>query len=264
MKNTIVPNNKNLLGTSKTKSVNSKKKSKSSLDQNCNDGKNINDVQTNDELKDTVIQIHKTIHYFQILIQKTVLAIQGYKTTNIIGGNDLSSATNTLEMLYTELSNNLILLETSSNYKTVQINLDTIRSDIGNVFKQYGTEHLCDLINIIFGDSFLSNVEWDNNKYLLLDKYFHPVNFKIIPWSTDSQPQLNCKRIDNKINNENDTLCSIEKNKIVEESTIVEKSVNLDCFDLSRTSKLFYMKVYGIKIAIQNYEKKILLLYLVL
>ena len=255
MKNTILPNNTDTNSDTILKSSKSRRPLKSAKVQK-ND-KKVGNSSSISSISSNVIfnQLHDTIHYFQNLIQKTILAIQGYKKANIIGANDLSSATNNLEMLYTELSNNLILLETISNYKTVQLNLDTIRSDIGNIFKQYGTEHICDLINIIFGDNFLSNVQWEHDKYLLIDKYFHPVNFKIVPWTSDSQPMVDTATMDSDCG-ETDKSSSIEKNKIVEESAIVEKSVNLDCFDLSRTSKLFHTKVYGIKIAIHNYEKK--------
>ena len=144
MKNTILPNNTDTNGDTILKSSKSRRPLKSAKvkknDKTVSNSNNVSNVIFN--------QLHDTIHYFQNLIQKTILAIQGYKKANIIGANDLSSATNNLEMLYTELSNNLILLETISNYKTVQLNLDTIRSDIGNIFKQYGTEHICDLINI--------------------------------------------------------------------------------------------------------------------
>ena len=242
MKNTIIPNNTDINGDTNTKSSNSKKILKTSNVKTVDKVKYKNTNNVKGIPKEMFIQLHDTIRYFQNLIQKTILAIQGYKNKTIVGTNDLSSATNTLEMLYTELSNNLILLETISNYKTVETNLHTIRVDIGNIFKQYGTENICDLINIIFGDSFLSNVQWDKNKYLLIDKYFHPTNFKIIPWTSDSQPISDNTIIHNNCG-ENDKQSLIEKNKIVEELTIVEKSINLDCFDLSRTSKLFYSKV---------------------
>ena len=50
---------------------------------------------------------------------------------------------------------------------------------------------------------------------------------------------------------------SIKSNlKIIEDFIIVEKSNNLDCFDLSRTSKTFQSKVYGIKIAFHNEKEK--------
>ncbi len=37
---------------------------------------------------------------------------------------------------------------------------------------------------------------------------------------------------------------------------IVESAENFECFDLARTSRKFNTKVYGIKVAIKNYEEK--------
>ena len=80
----------------------------------------------------------------------------------------------------------------------------------------------------------------DRLKYNLLEKYFHPINFKIIDWKKDRQ-----------FHHKN-----IEKNKIIEDFSIVENADNLECFDLSRTSKTFQTKVYGVKIAIHNKVEK--------
>ena len=96
------------------------------------------------------------------------------------------------------------------------------------------------MLNVCYGDEYINNIVWDNNKYKLLETYFHPINFKIIPWRKERQ-----------FNHKN-----IEKNKIVEDLSIVENADNLDCFDLSRSSKIFQTKVYGIKIAFHNKSEK--------
>jgi ATP-dependent Lon protease len=198
-------------------------------------------------------QLYDMIYYFQNLIQKTILSIQSYKKSNIIGTNDLNSANDTLETLYTELSNNLLLLKSKPNLDNIKTKLDTIRTDLGNVFKQYGTDNICDLLNIIFGDEFLGSVKWDNEKFILIESYFHPVSFKIISWES-SNPRIKSSTVT--IQNNTENIQTIEKNKIVDDSLIVEKSENLDCFDLSRSSKIFPTKVFGIKIAIHNYKDK--------
>jgi len=60
-------------------------------------------------------QLEETIEYFNLLIQKTLLSIQKYKQLDIIGANELNTATQNLEHLYVELSNNLILLKNKQN-----------------------------------------------------------------------------------------------------------------------------------------------------
>lgn len=182
-----------------------------------------------------------TIQYFQELIQKTIISVQKYKQLDILGANELNIATQSLEKLYIELSNNVILLKQKSNINKVKSNLEQIRNDLSNIFKHYGTENIQDLLNICYGDDYIKHTQWNKDKYYLLEKYFHPINFKIMPWKNEK------KHTDSKI---------IEKNKMVEDFIIVEQSDNLECFDLSRTTKIFQTKVYGIKIAFHNYIQK--------
>ena len=153
-------------------------------------------------------KLDNAIEYFHQIIQKTIISIQKYQ----------------------------VLLKQKNNIEKVTINLDNIRNELINIFRLYGTENIHDLLNICYGDEYVSNIEWDNNKYNLLEKYFHPINFKIIPWKSERQF----------------THKNIEKNKIIEDFSIVENADNLECFDLSRSSKTFQTKVYGIKIAIHN------------
>lgn len=198
-------------------------------------------------LKNTLKVAENTIHYFHGLIQKSLLAIQKYKQLDILGANELNIAINQLESLFAELSNNILLLKNKSNLNTVSANLENIRNDMNNIFKLYGTENIHDLLNIAFGDYYLKSINWDNNnKYNLIEKYFHPINFKIIPWKTDKPPSAAGGAVQ----------FDIEKTKQVDDYTIVEKSNNLDCFDLSRTSTNFPTRVYGIKIAIHNDKER--------
>uniref|UniRef100_A0A6C0CJN2 Lon proteolytic domain-containing protein n=1 Tax=viral metagenome TaxID=1070528 RepID=A0A6C0CJN2_9ZZZZ len=185
--------------------------------------------------------LQESIDYFNNLIQKTLLSVQKYKLLDIIGANELNTATQQLEHIYMMLSNNSILLKNKQNINKVKSNLDTIRNDINNIFNNYGTENMRDLLNIVYGDEYITAMDWDCNKYNLIETYVHPINFKVIPWKNDR------KNYSDKI---------LEKNKIIEDFIIVEKSNNLDCFDLSRTSNTFQSKVYGIKIAFHNEKEK--------
>lgn len=208
---------------------------------------------------DTLHQLRDTIHYFQSLIQKTILSLQRYKQLDIIGANELNLATKTLETLYIETTNNLLLLKTKTNSSKVGSNIDIIRNDISSIFKQIGTTNIHDLLNVVYGDGYLNTVCWNTDKYKLIEQYFHPISFKLINWVSDkplNKTEMYDENVVLAINNPTHDITTIEKNKIVEDSTIVEKSLNLDCFDLSRTSKNFQTKVYGLKIAIHNSQEK--------
>ena len=192
-------------------------------------------VEPNLSPKDTQRLLNTQIQYFHELIQKTLISIQKYKQLDIIGANELNQGTQQLESLYRELSNNKLLLKSKTNISKIKANIEVIRNDLHQIFKLYGTENVHDLLNVVLGDSYLSGINWDKDKYSLIEKHFHPINFKTMVWKSDRK-------------NTSDNV--IEKNKIVEDFTIVEKSNNLDCFDLCRTNDTFQAKVYGIKIAI--------------
>ena len=188
--------------------------------------------------------LHAQLHYFHGLIQKTLLSVQKYKQLDIIGANELNQATHHLEKKYTEVSNCIMLLKNKTNYPKIRTQLETIRNEINNLFKLYGTENIHDLLNVAFGDDYLSTVHWDADKYRILENHFHPIHFKIIPWKTERPVSSSSNTI------------SIEKNKIVDDAMIVEKSIHLDCFDLCRTNDTFQTKVYGIKVAFHNEKEK--------
>ena len=182
--------------------------------------------------------------YLHGLIQKTLLSVQKYKQLDIIGANELNQATYNLEKKYTEISNCRMLLKNKTNFPKIKSTMETIRNDINNIFKLYGTENIHDLLNVAFGDDYLSTVHWDTDKYNILENHFHPIHFKIIPWKAERPVTSSSNTI------------SIEKNKIVDDTMIVDKSINLDCFDLCRTNDTFQTKVYGIKVAFHNEKEK--------
>ena len=189
----------------------------------------------------------------QKIIGDTVVAIQKFKLMDIYGANELNICVSTLEKLFNDtikvyeiFSNNL-----SSN-KEIESLINNIRTDLLIVIKNFGTENLDDLIYLILGTSNLNNIlndELVKDKYILLKKFAHPISFKSVAWKQD-------------IENQNKKY--LVRNRIIEDTMIVENSENLDCFDLARTSKSFQTKVYGIKISLHDYsEKKTYIIYAV-
>ena len=95
---------------------------------------------------------------------------------------------------------------------------------------------------ICFGNTNkLSNSDFETLKLDLLKKYFHPTGYKIIN-KKDEKNEKNKKNID--------------------DSKFDETVKNLDCFDVVSNFKQFHMKVYGIKVYINNVNmNKSLLVY---
>ena len=213
--------------------------------------------------------ILRNINYYQGVIQSILISIQNYKYHQIIGANDVNVAMNSMESLFVELSNNTIILNEKQNinYDKIKNNIANIKKDLFNNIKLYGTKNFIDFVNICVQDKYITQlcssassetnceVPFDGSssdlyqlqgKISLMLKYFHPINFKLLTWKKDY------KKGNSKLSNKK----VLEKNKIVEDFQIIEYSNQFDCFDLSRNSKNFITKVYGIKIALHLQDKK--------
>jgi endopeptidase La len=209
---------------------------------------NISPIEKEKNNETLYIMFEEKINSIQEIIKRTLLSSQRYKTMNIIGANDLNVCGQALENTFASLQTMLYVIkkrEKIDENEYIQ-KLQDIINDISSVFKIYGTETINDLIQICFGSDFVNKNFTNNkfsNKYNIMNKYVHPIGYKIMPWKVDPYVEENKESV-------------LKKNKIIENFMIVESSDNLDCFDLSRTSKIFQMKVYGIKFSIQNKEQR--------
>ena len=201
------------------------------------------------------------------MIQRTILAQHQYKLVDILSANDINISIQYLEKIYRNLDGIEAGLHSASG-KTVlesKYEIKLVMSELSSIFRNYGTHSISDLLEVTVGSEYVksaceslcssagtvfgltSSGEWDHKKYEVLNTYFHPINFKILPWKNEKKSATSEKLI--------------QKNRIVEDFVIVEKSTNLDCFDLARTNKNFTSRVFGIKVAVHNYiEQKTLII----
>ena len=187
----------------------------------------------------------KKISTFQAMITNTILAIQQYKTRDIIGASELNVCIQGLEGLYSEL--NILKVMINSNEKHIDFDeiltrLQKINNELSSIFRNFGTNNIEDLIAVAFASDFIKKTITDENKYKyeLIKKYVHPISYKALTWK------------DGDGNNKK----HLAKNRIVEDFMIVESAQNFECFDLARTSRKFNTKVYGIKVAIKNQDER--------
>ena len=87
-----------------------------------------------------------------------------------------------------------------------------------------------------------------SDKYKLLVKHLHPLNYNIINWTTK-------KAAATAIANTTTNVKEISKLKILDDKTLLE-CASLECFDLARTHTNFITKVYGIKVIIQDVKNQ--------
>jgi ATP-dependent Lon protease len=206
------------------------------------------DIKTDEkenEKKEFILEIKQ----LKEMIERTILSYHNYKVVDILTSNDITISIQYLEKIY----QNLEVIESDVYSKSMldiveEINL--IKSELSSIFRNYGTQNINDLLEVTFGKEYMktlattndSEIHWDHEKFEVLKMFFHPINFKSLNWKNDKKSATNDKLI--------------QKNKIVEDFVIVEKSSNLDCFDMARTSKIFYSRVFGIKVAIHNYVQQ--------
>jgi|SaaInlV_150m_DNA_5_1039734.scaffolds.fasta_scaffold00862_4 ATP-dependent Lon protease len=183
---------------------------------------------------------------FMEIIKKTFISLKKYKNLDIFGANEMNNAMQKLENIYIELEKLNQPIENKVKYDKEQFinKLQEINNDLCILFKTYGTLNMKNLIDICFGNEYINkNISKSNSdKWGLIEKYCHPIGYKIMGWKNNSN-----------VTKKNKT---IKKNRIIEDFMIVESSENLDCFDLARTSRSFQTKVYGIKIAFHNEAEK--------
>ena len=177
----------------------------------------------------------------QQIISKTIISCQKYKSLNIYGSNELNICISTLEEKFNILNFLQINIVSHSELsKTIM----QIKNDLILILKNFGTESIKDIIYLAFDNFYIKDNFTNNslsNKFELLDTYTHPISFKVIEWKNNNQ--INNKKI-------------IKKNRIIDEPSIIENSENLECFDLSRTNKDFYIRVYGINICLHDYKNR--------
>jgi ATP-dependent Lon protease len=194
------------------------------------------------------IMFEEKIISLQEIVKKTILSSCRYKLMNVLGANELNMCGQSLETIFSNLQSMIISIQKREKLdeNTYIQKLQDITNDLSTIFKLYGTETIQDLIQICFGSEFISKNFTNNkysNKFKVMNKYVHPIGYKILTWKVDPITDDVKESI-------------LKKNKIIENFAIVESSDNLDCFDLSRTSKTFQTKVYGIKFSIQNKEQR--------
>tara|TARA_B100000575_G_C23143606_1_gene666617 strand:+ start:12220 stop:15453 length:3234 start_codon:yes stop_codon:yes gene_type:complete len=186
----------------------------------------------------TYKNVSQKITYYKSIVQNTILSIQKYKSLDIVSASDLNICVNKLQEIHTVLTN----IERSFTPKSKNVNnivqrLQDINNEITIVFQKYGTDSIENVLAIVFGQQYLKQNLLNDEKMKVINKYLHPISYKILNWGSNDVKETN-KRL--------------ARNKIVEDFMIVETAKTLDCFDLSRTSNIFQLKVYGIKICFQN------------
>jgi len=180
--------------------------------------------------------------YIQDIIRNTIISIKKNKHYEIFSNNDTTLSITVLNELYEktqEIKDCISNLSIDSN-KIIDM-LQKIIDKLSMIICGFGTSNIDDLLFISLGSEYTkikTENEYIKDKYELIKKYIHPIGYKIIHW------KQNKKNMDKNV-----SLCS---NKITDTVSYIEDANMFECFDVESNIKLFYQKIYGIRVVIQN------------
>jgi ATP-dependent Lon protease len=180
--------------------------------------------------------------YIQEIIRKTIISIKRNKIYEIFSNNDITLSLNILNDLY-EKTNEISTKVSEEPTETEKIieNMQKIIDKLSMIICGFGTMNIDDLLFISFGSQY-SQIKVPNpiiaDKYEIIRKYVYPLGYKIIHWK-DNKPALSKTPV----------LCC---NKIIEDIIQIENTNMFECFDVDTNVKLFYQKICGIRVVIQN------------
>lgn len=186
-------------------------------------------ISKNKQEIDKIIQ--KKIDYYKKLLKKSTKSFEYYKLLNLYNENKYNNSFVRIENIYTKCFD--IQRKKTQDDK---INLlQEINNDFFDLIKLYGTEKMEDVLIVCYGLKYIDLFK-ENEKYKLINEYFHPINFKLLTFTKEN------KKINNKT--------------IYSNQDIVTYSNNLDCYDLGRTEEKYIYKLQGVRIVFKEEEEK--------
>ena len=171
--------------------------------------------------QNTLCDIQNKIDYFQQVIQRTLVYIKKTKMQEILGMIDITITFTKL----LELSKQLHKLKTITDQSVIILTLQYVNNELSAIFKLYGTERLEDLMQICFGYKYITPEPEDLSKYEVLNNYFHPIYYKLIHINSEIEQHTH---------------------------NITPTTKSLDCFEIESSVKMFFIKIYGMKVLISN------------
>ena len=177
------------------------------------------------------------INFYRNILDNIQQAISKYKLLNIISNNEYN--------LCIESIDQVINLINSINYDNIIVELEYIQNSVSSIIKNYGILNFDYFMKICFDNDFIEkflNTNENIDKFNVIKDYLHPINYKVIKWTSKMMNKYNDK--------------IVMKNKLLDDKVIVEESRMLECFDLMRITNNFNLRIYGIKVIIHDHNNK--------
>ena len=185
--------------------------------------------------------------YIQQIIRDTIITIIRHNTEKLFSNSDTKLAIPILNNLYSDTET---ILKDLSNKTPIQLetlldNLQKIVNNLSMIICGFGTRKIEDLLFIIFGSEF-KNLSFQDEileaKFELIKNHITPYGYKVVHWTKKKRPSQ--------------TINNYCEDKIIESILEIERSSNIECYELEGESDNIYKKINGIRITIQNEKAK--------
>ena len=192
------------------------------------------------------IHIMLLLSKYETIVCNLYLVYLNYKHEGIMKVSEYNTIIEELENIIDKIKNinHLILIASDENNDIIGL-LQEINDKLSTIMKLHGAPNVEDILFITCGKSLIDSIQDKFGTYFddIINKYFHPINYKVIPWLTIEE---------NKMKNRNKA-----KSSFLEDIYIAETSATLDAHDLTKFAcDSINLKINGIKLVIQNEELK--------
>tara|TARA_Y100000768_G_scaffold388716_1_gene386396 strand:- start:228 stop:3476 length:3249 start_codon:yes stop_codon:yes gene_type:complete len=180
------------------------------------------------------------VNYYKSILNKILNNVEFYNYTNLINNSNYISCyetiVNLIEFITTHIEKDNINNDNDIEY---------IENNIIFLIKNYGINDFDVFIKHCLDNKYFDNNNntYNNDKLNIIKKHLKIVNYKTIEWFNGFDKNKNSKLK--------------QKNTLIDDEKILTESSNFDCIDLCRTSSNYCLKIYGIKLIIHDYNKKI-------
>ena len=141
--------------------------------------------------KNAISKLIKTkINYYIEIVENTIIYVQKYKVLDILNSSKLNEAIQKLLDVNSSLMVLLDYTKTNKNFKNKDEILDklqNINNELSFIFRSYGTKNIADVLNVVFGPSYIENSHFDDSRFSLIKKFIHPVSYKVLDWKPNSK-----------------------------------------------------------------------------
>ena len=181
--------------------------------------------------------IQEKLDRFEEIVRRQLFHIGNLKTHDIVNSSEVCKVNEDLGKLFDEirqLREKSGDLAESSSVEGIQ----NINNKLSVVIKNYGTAKFTDFMYVCFNSNYYKKKIVSSpthcDVYAILDKYFHPIRYKVI---------VNGQNIEGK------------KGTITQDFDLVRKAKNLECFAIDETSN-YAESIHGMRVVVHNEEKR--------